>query len=58
MTKISNLYYENQRLKGKIEHLKRELDFTKNSDSKLDFPISFFVGLAISWGLCYLKYAV
>jgi hypothetical protein len=58
MTKVTNLYYENQRLKGKIESLRRELNFSKQTDSQLDFPFSFFVGAFITWGLCYLKYSV
>jgi hypothetical protein len=58
MSKTTNLYYENQRLKGKIEFLQRENKFLKNTDSQIDFPFSFFAGMLISWGLCWLKYAV
>lgn len=64
-TKINSVFFQNTSLKTKVKKLKDRVDFleventflSKQNDG-LDFPYSFFVGLAFGYALTYLKYAV
>lgn len=62
---INSVYFQNAALKTRINKLKNRIEFLEientfltKENTAIDFPYSFFIGLAIGWSMTYLKYAV